>query len=143
MSLIEDLQNIKGVDQLENRSDGLWISGINLDVLEMANFFNSLEGRLSTITAIAIEQDETELIYHFDLYPQAVNLKTRTRNNSIASITPIIKAASWIEREIHDFFSVTFTGHPNPARLLLPPSLQQGLYRELGGAAGKALREKA
>jgi NADH-quinone oxidoreductase subunit C len=99
-----------------------------------------LEARLTTISAISIENNETELIYHFAVGGQAVNVKTRTQANAIPSITTVFKAANWIERENHDFFGVNFVGHPNLVRLLRPPQLAEGFFRQPGGAAGAILR---
>jgi NADH-quinone oxidoreductase subunit C len=38
----------------------------------------------------------------------------------IDSVVPIWRAADWFEREVYDLFGVTFRGHPDLRRLLLP-----------------------
>lgn len=134
------LAQLPGAGKVETRPDGLWMDAPGLDVMIMAVLMNNFKARLSTVTAIALEDGETQLIYHFAIGGQAINIKTLTNHNSIVSIATAIHAASWIEREIHDLFSVDFTGHPNLKRLILPPQLPQGLFREQGGAAGKAER---
>ena len=38
----------------------------------------------------------------------------------VPSLYPVWKTADWFEREVYDLFGVTFTGHPDLRRLLLP-----------------------
>ena len=65
-----------------------------------------------------------EVIYHFNQYekPSRVTLRTLIvhENPEIPTISDIIPAANWHERECYDFFGITFTGHPNLIPLLLP-----------------------
>jgi len=116
--------------RLENRPDGTWISAADLDVEAMAREMTRLGYRLATMTGLAEADDETTVIYHFVAGGRAVNFKTRTRDGALPSITPIVRAASWIEREIHDFFGAKFSGHPNLAPILRPAELAAGFFRE-------------
>lgn len=122
---------------------GLWMETSHLDVMDMAVSMVELGARLSTITGIALQGGETELIYHYVLGQTAFNIKTHTTQNAIASIARIVPAADWIEREIHDLYAVDFSGHPNLERFIRPPELPEGLFREPGGEAGKRLRGQA
>jgi len=72
-----------------------------------------------------------------------VNIKVRTRGNSIPSVTPILPSANWIERETHDLYAVEFPGHPHLDRFIRPPEMPVGFFREKGGQAGKQQRELA
>ncbi len=133
------LGQVPGATNLERRKDGLWMAAPDLDVLAMAEMMNRLQARLSAITGVAIENGEAELIYHFCLGSLAINIKTQTRDRAIPSITPIIRAANWSEREISDLYGVHFTGHPNLVRLIRPPALSPGFFRnpDTGGSRGK------
>jgi NADH-quinone oxidoreductase subunit C len=39
---------------------------------------------------------------------------------AVPSVSRIWPSADWQEREVLDMFGVTFTGHPDPARLIMP-----------------------
>jgi NADH:ubiquinone oxidoreductase subunit C len=140
--LKNQLKELPGSGPLQNRPDGIWMDAANLDVLALAELMKSIEARLTTISAISIENNETEIIYHFAVGGQAINVKTRTKSNVIPSITTVYKAANWSERENHDLFGVDFTGHSDLKRLIRPPQLAEGFFRQPGGVAGKALRGK-
>ncbi|NLI30117.1 MAG: NADH-quinone oxidoreductase subunit C [Nitrospiraceae bacterium] len=43
---------------------------------------------------------------------------------SIATVTDIWKGANWFERECYDMFGITFTGHPELRRILMPEDWQ-------------------
>lgn len=136
-SLIQDLP---GATALVQQRDGWWMSAPDLDVLEMARKMKEWEARFSTMTGKMLPNNETEVIYHFYLDCQPYNLKVTTRGNSLPSISNILPAAEWIEREIQDLYQVTFKEHPHPERLIRPVQIEAGMFREPGGAAGKARR---
>jgi NADH:ubiquinone oxidoreductase subunit C len=138
--LENQLNQLPGAEPVQNRPDGLWMDAAQLNVLALAELMKNIEARLTTISAISIEKGETEIVYHFAIGGQAVNVKTRTKANAIPSISKVFKAANWAERENYDLFGVNFTGHPNLKRLIRPPQLAEGFFRQPGGAEGKALR---
>jgi NADH-quinone oxidoreductase subunit C len=58
----------------------------------------------------------------------------------VPSLTPVWKTADWFEREVYDLFGVTFTGHPDLRRIMLPDDwvghpLRKD-YQEAGGWHG-------
>ena len=65
-----------------------------------------------------------EVVYHLYSYPHrhAIVLKVDApRDNPVVpSIETVWKAANWLEREIYDLLGVTFEGHSDLRRLLMP-----------------------
>src|SRR5689334_4760555 len=63
-----------------------------------------------------------EVVYNLFSIPgnERVRLKVRT-DDSVGSVTSVWPAANWLEREVYDLFGITFAGHPDLRRLLLPP----------------------
>jgi NADH-quinone oxidoreductase subunit C len=50
-----------------------------------------------------------------------VRVKTRLADGeAVTSVTGVWPAANWLEREVYDMFGVTFSGHPNLRRMLMP-----------------------
>lgn len=128
--LIAGLAALPGAAPVEQRADGLWIVAPRLDVKAMAREMKALGARLVTMTGLPLEHGEATIIYHYALGREIINFKTATKSCEIASITESARAASWIEREIHDFFAVKFIGHPNLVPLLRPPALREGFFRD-------------
>lgn len=100
----------------------LYFSILDKDLMEISQFLlNELGFRLSTATGVEV-YDGIEVMYHFsdDIEGRyfCPSVKTGLTNPRITSITPLTKAASWIEREIHEMFGVVFHGHPNLKPLL-------------------------
>ncbi|HZV60528.1 MAG TPA: NADH-quinone oxidoreductase subunit C [Candidatus Eremiobacteraceae bacterium] len=69
-----------------------------------------------------------ELQYHLVSIPRRQRLRLRTSvpgNNAVVdSLIPVWPGANWLEREIFDLFGVSFTGHPDLRRILLPDDWQ-------------------
>ncbi len=65
-----------------------------------------------------------EVVYN--LFSIARNERVRLKvelaeGASVDSVTSVWPAADWMEREVYDLFGVTFKGHPDMRRILLPP----------------------
>ncbi|MGC2203847.1 MAG: NADH-quinone oxidoreductase subunit C [Stellaceae bacterium] len=127
--LVARLPAISGSAEVVERGGSLWISAPQLDVEAMAREMKALGYRLITMTGRAREDGETTIIYHYAQRQQYVSFTTSTRRGAILSVTPTLRMASWVEREIHDFFAVQFIGHPNLIPLLRPPGLKEGFFR--------------
>jgi NADH-quinone oxidoreductase subunit C len=65
-----------------------------------------------------------EVVYHLYSYARrhTVVVKVRTPRDAaeVPTVEGVWKAANWLEREIYDLLGVTFTGHSDLRRLLLP-----------------------
>jgi len=128
--LEESLRALCGGHPPERRVDGLWIPLPGPEVGAMAALMQRLEARLSAISGLPLADGETALLYHYCLGALPVNIRARTRGRAIPSIAPTVRAAAWAEREIADLYGVRFDGHPDPRRLLRPPPLPPGFFRE-------------
>jgi NADH-quinone oxidoreductase subunit C len=54
-----------------------------------------------------------------------VRVKARlAESQPIASVTPVWPSANWLEREVLDMFGISFAGHPDPRRILMPQDWQ-------------------
>jgi len=65
-----------------------------------------------------------EIVYNLYSIPRNERLRLKVglaANASIESVTSVWPAANWLEREVYDLFGVTFNGHPDLRRILLPP----------------------
>ncbi len=94
--------------------------------------FEEVPTRFVIITGIDTD-DCFELLYHYS-YDQTgcvITLKVflRDKENPVAeSISPLLSAAQWIEREIHDVLGIDFHNHPDMRRLLLADDWPEGVY---------------
>jgi len=99
---------------------------------EVAERLIRMEGsRLATATALEV-RDGMDVLYHWCFEPAGavVTLKVLARRPEfeVDSVTPIVPAAGWIEREMHDLLGVNFRGHPDMRRLVLDDSWPEGLH---------------
>lgn len=66
------------------------------------------------------------VIYHLTSFERNEDIRIKVPLTgdfpSITSITDIWPSANWYEREIFDMFGITFTGHPDLRRILMPIS---------------------
>ncbi|MEN2986471.1 MAG: NADH-quinone oxidoreductase subunit C [Thermodesulfovibrionaceae bacterium] len=90
--------------------------------------------RFVHLTAIDFsdKKNKIELNYFFLLLKDKVNIVLKvyvdSLNPTISSISDIIPAAIWAERECNDLFGIKFEGHPDPRRLVLSDDWPEGMY---------------
>ncbi len=65
-----------------------------------------------------------EVVYLLTSYDPPARLRVKTRLPSADPVAPsataLWPAADWLEREVYDLFGITFSGHPDLTRILLP-----------------------
>jgi NADH-quinone oxidoreductase subunit C len=91
---------------------------------------------LESITGLDF-QDVTELVYHLNCYEPKSRLALRVLCEDAATpptVSDIFPSALWLEREVHEFFGVAFTNHPDLRPLLLP---EDASYHPLQKTFGK------
>ena len=99
-----------------------WLTLGATNVRELAKAMNELHARFITITAYQLPKDEGfRLEYHWDLDGRLLGFNFPLAANSIDSIYDLCEAVDWIEREIHEEYSLEFTG-----RVYEPLLLRQG-----------------
>ncbi|MFA5866783.1 MAG: NADH-quinone oxidoreductase subunit C [Actinomycetota bacterium] len=68
--------------------------------------------------------DYVEIAYHLRSRSTSNNAVVKTKvakkNPVVMSVTDLWAGADWHERETAELFGVTFEGHPDPRKLLLP-----------------------
>ena len=132
------LENIKvraGKDMLDfnDRSDKRVYITIKKEILpKMARYlFNDVRARFIIASGVDMRKN-MEILYHFAVDSLGLIISLRVilekSNLEIESLSSIMKAAEWIEREIHELLGVNFRGHPNPEHLLLKKDWPEGNY---------------
>jgi len=69
-------------------------------------------------------KDRIEVVYHLYSYRYrhgcVLKVKLPRDNPTVATVEEIWKSANWMEREIFDLLGVTFEGHSDMRRILMP-----------------------
>lgn len=82
--------------------------------------------RLSTVTAVDRYPSEPrfEVVYHLHSIERNDRLRLKARlpgsEPAIDSVISVWRGANWYEREVFDLFGITFTGHPDLTRIMMP-----------------------
>ena len=106
---------------LESRGT-YWLSPGASSVRDVVRTMNEAGARFVTITAYQLPGDAGfRLEYHWDLEGRLLGFPFAIAGNSIESIFDLCEAADWIEREVHEEYSIDFAG-----RAYEPLLLRQG-----------------
>ncbi len=97
----------------------LWLNLSDLNVREVAKAMTALQARFITITGYQLPKEEGfRLEYHWDIDGRLLGFAFVLAEKSIESIYDLCEAADWIEREIHEEFTIEFTGREYEPLLL-------------------------
>jgi NADH-quinone oxidoreductase subunit C/D len=143
LSLVSDITTRFGnslVLNAQTTSDGIFTIWVHRDQLKdllqyLKKEINQPFRMLFDLTALderrrvnrhnGIENDFT-IVYHLTSLERNKDIRIKTALTgeypATISITDIWPSADWYEREIFDMFGITFTGHPNLRRILMPKS---------------------
>jgi len=102
------------------------------DLVESTRYlFRDLSARYAIATGMQTA-DGFEVLHHFafdsDHVVVSLRVKVGAENPEVDSITPFIKGAEFIEREMYDLLGIKFRGHPNPQRLILAEDWPDGVF---------------
>jgi NADH-quinone oxidoreductase subunit C len=84
---------------------------------------------LADLTAVDYPKKDKrfEVVYQLYSFPKNERLRVKAAvadNEPISTAVRVWKAANWLEREAYDMFGITFAGHPDLRRILLPEGWQ-------------------
>jgi Ni,Fe-hydrogenase III component G len=135
MDILEKIKNKfskKVLKLFEKSKKRIYIDIDHDDLPDFATYiFKDLGARFNTASAVDTPKG-IEILYHFtfDSIDLVVSLRVLLDKSDphIASLTPIMKGAGWIEREMHELFGVEFDGHPDLRPLLLPDNWPKDKY---------------
>jgi Ni,Fe-hydrogenase III component G len=93
-------------------------NGYHRDVIRM---FLKGGAHLSVISSVDLGE-ELEMVYHFEIKPLQVVLKTGApkANPKIETISDMYPSAAWYEREAMEMMGINIIHHPDPRHLFLP-----------------------
>jgi NADH-quinone oxidoreductase subunit C/D len=115
----------------------LWVSHdkVNDVLLHLKSGVDRPYAMLYDLTAIdermrnhRTDQPESDftVVYHLLSYDRNEDIRIKVplvgETTAVPTITNIWQSANWYEREVWDFFGITFDGHPNLRRILMPPT---------------------
>ena len=94
-------------------------------VVAVAELLDRRKFAIDTVTGVDwMAAGEMEVVYDFYHMTLPWHVVVRTRvpraNPEVPTIANVFPGANWHERETHDFFGITFAGHPDLSPILLP-----------------------
>lgn len=139
---------IEAIDAVRSRLEGIWsasplqlsANGCNELYCEVpperlsefcAALAQHFQARLMSVVGLE-EAEGFRVVYLFslpghDLFVGA-SARIDRQDPTYPSVTPVIRAAHWYERELHDLLGLTPAGHPHLDPLVLHPDWPKGIH---------------
>ncbi|MBA2287028.1 MAG: NADH-quinone oxidoreductase subunit C [Ktedonobacteraceae bacterium] len=100
-------------------------------LLAVCDYLKRQPGYTFLVTITAVDWPERtprfDIVYHLLCIQQQSVLRLKTRvgargeeHPAVPTATRVWPAANWYEREVYDLFGITFTGHPDLRRIMMP-----------------------
>lgn len=129
---VKEKLNDKILDFFKKNDRRYYIEVKPQEIVDCARIlFEDLNFRLSTATGVDCEK-HIEILYHFsyDKTGEIVSLRVKLAKTKpeVDSLTKVLPAAEWIEREMWELLGINFIGHPNLKHLLLSEDWPEGKY---------------
>jgi NADH-quinone oxidoreductase subunit C len=127
------------------KTGALWSAVVTVSgIRDAAKAFETSGFFLEDIMALDF-QDTFELVYRFNCYEPGSRAVIRVlfgHDQSPPSICDIFSGAGWLEREVHDFFGISFSGNHDMRPLLLPEDADyHPLRKDFGKVSAYLKRE--
>ena len=126
-NIVKEIQEALG-DKIKSvvikNSQRVYIDIYPKDIREVGLYLWKDRGARYAIATTLDNRTSFEVIHHFSLDREGgvmVSVRSLLSRDkpSMPSLAAMIKAASWIEREMHELMGVDFEGHPDMRRLIL------------------------
>lgn len=128
--VVEDISQVFGDHVLIEEAAGFTvIKVICPQVLLLMRRLKEIHGfnYLANLTAVDY-RDRFELVYHVYAVPENRGLVVKTSVSReepvVPSVVSVWPAADWQEREVFDLLGISFEGHSNLRRILLPEGFE-------------------
>jgi NADH-quinone oxidoreductase subunit C len=119
-----------GVGPLQPANKDPWCTFAPAQVVEICRYLKTDPALafdfLEDLTAVDYPKENLiRVVYHFYSYRHRHSFKAKAElprgQPEVDTVEVVWKAANWLEREVLDLFGVTFKGHSDPRRIMLPP----------------------